>query len=230
LPFTDLGIAEKTHGPYDLDETLKHTLSLIYALGPTESRVLQVDANGNLLVSTAGATAVNGVFIESAGGAQVFVGTSGDGFNETGQQHLLVMTGLLLFSGANSDRARALGSAGDGLGVSQAIQPPSTPTRVNGAAGAAATQTYAAVGSQRHILTQLSVSFSAAPAAVVTLTVADGATTVFEADLAAATGLVNVTLPPGGIKGTAGNALVITVAAPGGAVIAKLSTAKLTSA
>jgi hypothetical protein len=52
LPFTDLGLTVKTQQPYDLDETLKHTLALVYGFAPTESKVLQLDDGGNLKISS----------------------------------------------------------------------------------------------------------------------------------------------------------------------------------
>lgn len=115
----------------------------------------------------------------------------------------------------------------DSPGAPSTGQLPSAPLSTVAAPNTAVTATYAAVPGQRHRLTLCSWSYSAAPTAG-RLTVVDGATTVVDVDIAA-TGQGALPLPPGGIVGTTNQAMVVTLAAAGAAVVGKLATAKLTA-
>jgi hypothetical protein len=141
-----------------------------------------------------------------------------------------VMVSPSLVSGpaAQMDRQRSLGAAGDGLGVALAIQPSSTPlSAVAAGANQAAAVALNAVVGQRHRLTMLIASYSAAPSGG-GITVQDGPTTVLAMDIASP-GATAIPLPPGGIAGTAGLQLTATLAAGGPGVVGKLSIAKLTT-
>lgn len=119
--------------------------------------------------------------------------------------------------------AGALDSAGRLL----AADAPSDPFSDTAAANTAVVRTFAAVPNQRHKLTGLALSYSAAPAGGRIL-VQDGATTVLDLDVSAA-GQISDVLPPGGIQGAVNTAMTITLAAAGVGVVGKLFTAKITS-
>jgi hypothetical protein len=87
-----------------------------------------------------------------------------------------------------------------------------------GAAGAACAVTLTAVDGCRRVLHGLQYSYSTTPTGG-KLTVADGANTVFEIDIPAG-GPGYVIIP---IVGSINTDLVITLAAPGGAVVGKLN-------
>lgn len=89
-----------------------------------------------------------------------------------------------------------------------------------GGAGAAAAITYAAAPGLAHVVDAIVWSYSAAPTGG-SLTIADGATPILQADITAA-GPGSLTFPVP-LMGTAGNALTVTLAAPGGAVVGKLN-------
>ena len=97
--------------------------------------------------------------------------------------------------------------------------------RNTSAAGASAVVTLAAVANEFHTISDILVSLSAAPAAVVTITITDGGTTILLQRLweaAVATGLsksINMTLP---IRGSRNSAVVITVAGAGGTAVTEL--------
>ena len=78
----------------------------------------------------------------------------------------------------------------------------------------------------------ISGSFNIAASATVALTVADGSNTIFKTQIPLAAGPWNVTLPAdpntpgqsgGGLVGTGGNAMTVTLAAPGGSVVSALN-------
>lgn len=102
-----------------------------------------------------------------------------------------------------------------------------------GGAGAANTITQAAQANRAWRLRTCTVSFSTAPAAAVKITVSDGASSVIWEEYApGSAGSYGVKLPVdpdtpgvsgGGVVNTPGNSMVVTCAAPGGAVVAAVS-------
>ena len=102
---------------------------------------------------------------------------------------------------------------------------PQTPKTVTGTAAAAVSNVWPALTGSARELELISVSYSGAASGPVTLTVTDGATTVFAVDLNLAVG-VPYTLVPAlhGLRGTVGNAMTITVSAGAASSICKLST------
>lgn len=93
------------------------------------------------------------------------------------------------------------------------------------AANTAVTATFAAVAGMRHVLTGCIASYSAAPVGG-RLTVTDGAATVYDVDIIAG-GPTPIPLPAGGIMGTVGAAMVVTLAAGGGTTVGKLNTSRV---
>lgn len=93
------------------------------------------------------------------------------------------------------------------------------------AANTAVVATFAAVAGMRHTLTGCTVSYSAAPTGG-RLTVADGGATVYDVDIIAG-GPTAVPLPANGIAGAPGNAMTVTLAAAGAAVVGKLNTSRI---
>lgn len=99
-------------------------------------------------------------------------------------------------------------------------------SNTDGAAGAAAALTLAAAANVVHVIRKIVVSFSAAPGAVVVLTVVAGSTTIFKAVLPAAAGVAgqfDFECEKALTRNVVNEAVVVTVAAPGGAVVASLS-------
>lgn len=96
-----------------------------------------------------------------------------------------------------------------------------TPDTATAAANTAVVITYAANANRRHALSQVIVSYSAAPTGG-NLTIEDGAgTTVFDVAITSAGPTTIIFDPP--IGGTANTAMVITLAAGAGAVVGKLN-------
>lgn len=93
--------------------------------------------------------------------------------------------------------------------------------KLDAAANALASVTYAAVTGHRHHAVVVAWSYSAAPTGG-KLTIKDGVTAVFEVDITAA-GPGSIPLPP--VRGTANTALVVELAAGGVAVTGKLNVA-----
>jgi hypothetical protein len=127
-----------------------------------------------------------------------------------------VMVSPSLVSGPNAqmDRQRSFSNVGDGLGVALASPPSSHPASVVAPANTAATINYPAVSGRSQRLTMLAASYSAAPTGG-GLRIVDGTNTIFSLDIVAA-GPTIVPLPPGGIAGSLGKAMTITLL-PGGA-------------
>jgi hypothetical protein len=94
------------------------------------------------------------------------------------------------------------------------------------AANTAVTQTITAVAGESHRLVFLAFSYSSAPTGG-RVTVADGGTTILDLDVTAG-GPYVVVLPGSGLEGTAGQALTVTLAAAGVAVVGKLNTGVIT--
>ncbi len=117
-------------------------------------------------------------------------------------------------------------AAGDVTGALSAGQSPSDGTSNVPAVNTAAVITYAAVPGQRHRLTMLAFSYAPAPAGG-RITVTDGGTTILDLDVTGATDR-EISLPPGGLRGTVNTAMTATLAAGGAAVQGKLSAAKIT--
>ena len=100
-------------------------------------------------------------------------------------------------------------------------------------AGAANAITQAAQANRAWRLRTLTGACSAAPGAAVKVTVTDGASSLlWESYIAASAGPFAVTLPAdpntpgvsgGGVVGTPGNSMVVTLAAPGGSVVSSLN-------
>lgn len=89
-----------------------------------------------------------------------------------------------------------------------------------GAGGQATTITYTADNDAAHVISGLAWSYSAAPTGG-NISIADGADTVFDMPVTAAgPGWITFNPPK---RGHAGNAMVITLAAPGGAVVGKVN-------
>lgn len=88
------------------------------------------------------------------------------------------------------------------------------------AADTAAVATYAAAGSYYHIIGGVAWSYSGAPTGG-NLKIEDGTDTIFSVDITAA-GHNSISFGRGK-RGTRGNALVITLAAGGGAVVGKVN-------
>lgn len=105
--------------------------------------------------------------------------------------------------------------------------------------GLANTITIAAQANRAWRCRTVSGGFSVAPAAAVRVTITDGASAVIWSEwLAATAGQWKLNLPAdsyfptvslGGVVGTAGNSMVVTVAAPGGAVVTDMSCEILTA-
>jgi hypothetical protein len=98
-----------------------------------------------------------------------------------------------------------------------------TPTNVAvSSAGAAAALTWAAVPGQRHTLTSIFFSYSAAPASPALLTIEDGSgNIVFETDVTASgAGPLDLGCI---LRGTVNTAMIVTLGAGGGSVVARLS-------
>ena len=92
-----------------------------------------------------------------------------------------------------------------------------------GGAGAASAIVIPANATRPNVLSQIIASLSAAPAAAVSVIVQDGSTEIHRFYLpAAAIPPAVVTFDPP-IAGTAGNSMTVTIAAPGGAVVAALN-------
>lgn len=89
---------------------------------------------------------------------------------------------------------------------------------VTGAAGAAASITYAADAARSHSIAGFILSFSAAPAAGTTVSVTVAGVTVFSSHAD-----IGPREYPARISGGVNEALVITFSAPGGAVVGKLN-------
>ena len=140
---------------------------------------------------------------------------------------LATVARIMLNNGATFDRIRALAAGGDGLGVALSSQPSSSGSSNAPAVNTAAQIVFAAVAGQRHRLTLLDASYSAAPAGG-NLNVVDGAATIFSQDTSLAGPMPATNPPPGGLGGTAGNALTVNLTAGGAAVSGKLNAAKLT--
>jgi len=194
-----------------------HTWTTFDTYSPSGPRAQDFTAFGVLPVACAIAEGVNGRYTLMLGA-----------LNDQGPPVNTVMVSPSLVSGpaAQMDRQRSLGSVGDGLGVALASPPPSTPLFQQGT-NAPATVTLAAVPGQRHRLTLLTASYSLAPSGG-SVTVQDGSATILHIDITAS-GALQVALPPGGIAGSVGKAMTITLSAGGGAVVGSLSVAKLTT-
>lgn len=93
------------------------------------------------------------------------------------------------------------------------------------AVNTAVVATFAALAGVRHILTGCTVSYSAAPTGG-RLLVTDGGVTVYDVDIIAG-GPTAIPLPAGGVGGGVGNAMVVTLAAAGAAVVGKLNTSRI---
>lgn len=106
-------------------------------------------------------------------------------------------------------------------------QQPSPSVSAVSVANTAVSITYAAVAGQRHRLTFLGYSYSAAPTAG-RITITDGATTILDIDVSSSWE-VFANLLPGGIVGTVNSAMVITLSAGGAGIVGKIVTAKLTA-
>lgn len=135
-----------------------------------------------------------------------------------------------VYNGTTWDRMRALGSAGDGLGVALVSQPLSTPFADTAAGNTAVVRTFNAVAGQRHRLTTVSCSFSGVAATIGLLTVVDGATTIaaWDVPLTLNTPFVG-SFPEPGIPGSVNTNMVITLAAGGVGAIGKLNTSRVTT-
>lgn len=110
-------------------------------------------------------------------------------------------------------------------GVKQASQTAKIPVPFassnHASADGAAVVTLSANTTKPNVVGQVHYSYSAAPAAGSTLKIEDGATTVFEQYVTAAGyGCVNFDPP---LAGTAGAAMTITLADPGGSIIGKVT-------
>jgi hypothetical protein len=88
---------------------------------------------------------------------------------------------------------------------------------------AATTVTLAATTGKIGVIWKITASYSTAPAAVETLTVVAGSTTIFTVALPAAAGIWDFDFPMGLSNNTANEAVVVTLSDPGGAVVAHLS-------
>ncbi len=167
------------------------------------------------------------------GGVQPVIGTNSDfdGMSNFASNGLRVIEHGYIYNGTSWDRLREFGAGGDGLGVAQASQPSSSPFNDVGGAGAAVTRTFAAVAGQRHRLTHVSCSYSAAASTGTgLLTVTDGATVVAGWDVPLAVNTpFTAPLPAGGIQGSINTALVVTLAAGAAGTVGRLNTAKLTA-
>jgi hypothetical protein len=95
------------------------------------------------------------------------------------------------------------------------------PDSVVGSAGAAASLTYAANPNSKHVIVQLIVSYSAAPTGG-GLTITDAGQNILNIDIVGS-GPTVITFDPPLQQLQLNQALVITLAAPGGAVVGKLN-------
>jgi hypothetical protein len=113
--------------------------------------------------------------------------------------------------------------------VSIAQTVPAIPQQVTSGANAAGVITLPAVAGRTYVLKMLLASYSGSttlPSATAPgrVTVQDGATTIAEFDVIGP-GSQLVPIPDGGISGTTGQAMTITLAAGGTAVVGRLSIA-----
>jgi hypothetical protein len=166
---------------------------------PTGAAVQSSTGNGNFFSIGANYTAVQVTFTRTSGTAIIQLAASLD----------------------SSYQAAFLSASSDFL--SQSV-----------AGGLANVLTIAAQANRGWNINTLVVGFSVAPAAAVLCTIADGGSSVLWetyipplSDSGAATvgGTFQVPLPPSGVTGTPGHSLVITLAAPGGAVVSKVNAA-----
>ncbi len=132
-----------------------------------------------------------------------------------------------VFNGITWDRHYSISSAGAGLGVAQTMQPSSIPYSATVTNGAGLI-TVAAVAGQQHRITHLSFSASGTLSGVVTVTVDDGATVIWQADITA-DGFYEASLPAGGLIGTTNTAMTINSTTGGATGTVKLNAAILTA-
>lgn len=90
--------------------------------------------------------------------------------------------------------------------------------------GASTTATVTAVTNKQHFVQKAVVSFSAAPAGALTFTIKDGVggTTIFQAEIPAATTAPAVYTFEKPFNGSTGNAIVGNVGSPAGSVVATI--------
>lgn len=166
---------------------------------PSGTAVSTTTGNGNWFSSGLNLAAVQAVFTRTSGTATVVLAASLD----------------------SSFQSAFLASTSQS--VSQSVS-----------GGLANVLTIAAQANRAWNVGTLVVGFSVAPAAAVLCTIADGGSSVLwetyvppltDAGAATVGGTFQVPLPPGGVFGTPGNSIVITLAAPGGAVVSKVNAA-----
>lgn len=155
---------------------------LPYAMGPTEPKVLQTDAAGNLAVTLVGGSATSKVQLTTAGGDIVSNLGNSDAV-PAGFPGLWTGAQEYVFNGAAWDRSRAATAADLVLqptkGVKLVASPGEWSAFNNGALGAASSASQAAgAAGVRHVLVGYSVIISSqvAPlAGAVTINIRDGA-------------------------------------------------------
>jgi hypothetical protein len=100
---------------------------------------------------------------------------------------------------------------------------PFTAATATAAAATAVTVTAPAAPGAQRVLYFVAASVSVAASGAVTLTVADGATTVLSLDLALAVGVPYVLNLPAGLAGSMGNTMTVTLSATAATSVGKLN-------
>lgn len=127
---------------------------------------------------------------------------------------------LLLLFGPNGQAGTTI-ALPDNTGIPVAMVSVAAGDVNEPAANTAAVVTYTAVGSQKHVIGGVAWSYSAAPTGG-GLIIEDGSgTTIYSISITAA-GPGSMAFSPAK-KGTAGTAMIVTLAAPGGTVVGKVN-------
>ncbi len=171
------------------------------------------DSGGNPLPVTTVNPANNQVDLEQVLGIAIVVAGAG-----------------VMMVGARDGNNNPLVAIQQGEAVNGLLSTPtsSSPSTVASAANAAAVITFAAVAGQRNRLTALSYQYNGANTAQ-TLTIQDGATTVFQTLVpASSTTLLTAVMPAGGIQTAINSAMTITLPAGGAGISGILNAAKQT--
>lgn len=175
LPFEDLLMSD-TASPFLTlgdGEDIELVLAVMAGLGPTMPKMLQLDANGKLLMGNPGGSIGSVIIGSGLGQGGAFVVFPNDAQTFAGAIALWAMSSGMVFNGASWDRARSASAtnlvAKSGLGAA-IVAPPGTWFDVSTpAAGvlASATQGAGAAG-VRHICSGIIVTFGAIAAPVAT--------------------------------------------------------------
>lgn len=224
LPYTDLGLTDRSDSPMELAREFGLSLVLPYGIGPNEPRLLAVDDSGRLILSqVAGSQGLVTITDDPViSNSKVRVQNDGDAIGSA--VSLFTLAKGQVWNGAAWDRLRGASAAAiaaqSGIGA-QLVAPPGLWSVVsNPAAGVQATATRAAgAAGVRHVAFGIVITWGAIAAPVATaLTWAlrDGATgagTILAQGQLAVPGVAfqgpPVVLQPLSIPGTAATAMTL---------------------